>query len=343
MDHKAIAKKNMAGLFPESYAALYPQEAAAMKKAEQEQLTEVPGSVSETINNTTATSALWQTVWEGGWIDKTRKLMTDLRPLFTDVSSGFDVSNPVAMPVVKINVVNSVGSAMVDTADWETSAVNEAWVDCQSHRISVPFSLTMRELTYGTTIRSKVAAAVNTAVQAVLGQFYAAITAASISPQAKPAMSLELAAELSSIFGDKGETDVLLLDATSRSKLTSLYKYSLDPNVDGTLDIGRIRKVTMLNTGWNGLALSTGGVCGMIAEPDLSPLAGTDVIKISMGEDYGISFVLKTWIKPGQERLWCSVETVCGFVVTDADRVAPLTFANTSDAGTGAAVDPSGD
>ena len=158
MDHKAIAKKNMAGLFPESYAALYPQEAAAMKKAEQEQLTEVPGSVSETINNTTATSALWQTVWEGGWIDKTRKLMTDLRPLFTDVSSGFDVSNPVAMPVVKINVVNSVGSAMVDTADWETSAVNEAWVDCQSHRISVPFSLTMRELTYGTTIRSKVAA-----------------------------------------------------------------------------------------------------------------------------------------------------------------------------------------
>ena len=98
-----------------------------------------------------------------------------------------------------------------------------------------------------------------------------------------------------------------------------------------------------INTGWNGLALSTGGVCGMIAEPDLSPLAGTDVIRISMGEDYGISFVLKTWVKPGQERLWCSVETVCGFVVTDADRVAPLTFANTSDAGTGAAVDPSGD
>lgn len=342
MDQKTIAKKNMAGLFPESYAALYPNEAAAMK-AEQAERSEVPTSSSETVNNTTATAALWQTVWEGGWVDKTRKLMTDLRPLFTDVSSGFDVSNPVAMPVVKINVVNSVGSAMVDTADWETSAVNENWVNCQSHRISVPFSLTMRELTYGTTIRSKVAAAINTAVQEVLNQFYAAITAASVPVQAKPAMSLELAADISSIFGDKGETDVLLLDATSRAKLTALYRYSLDPNADGVLDIGRIRKVTMLNTGWNGLALSTGGVCGMIAEPDLSPLAGTDVIRISMGEDYGISFVLKTWVKPGQERLWCSVETVCGFVVTDADRVAPLTFANTSDAGTGAAVDPSGD
>ena len=342
MDQKAIAKKNMAGLFPESYAALYPNEAAAMK-AEQQERAEVPTSSAETINNTTATAALWQTVWEGGWVDKTRKLMTDLRPLFTDVSSGFDVSNPVAMPVVKINVVNSVGSALVDTADWETSAVNENWVNCQSHRISVPFSLTLKELTYGTTIRSKVAAAINTAVQEVLNQFYAAITTASVPVQAKPAMSLELAAEISSIFGDKGETDVLLLDATSRSKLTSLYKYSLDPNVEGTLDIGRIRKVTMLSTGWNGLALSTGGVCGMIAEPDLSPLAGTDVIKISMGEDYGISFVLKTWVKPGQERLWCSVETVCGFVVTDADRVAPLTFANTTDAGSGAAVDPSGD
>ena len=342
MDLKQIAKKNMAGLFPESYAALYPNEAAAMK-AEQQERAEVPTSSSETINNTTATAALWQTVWEGGWVDKTRKLMTDLRPLFTDVSSGFDVSNPVAMPVVKINVVNSVGSALVDTADWETSAVNENWVNCQSHRISVPFSLTLKELTYGTTIRSKVAAAINTAVQEVLNQFYAAITAASVPVQAKPAMSLELAAELSSIFGDNGETDVLLLDSTSRSKLTALYKYSLDPNEDGILDIGRIRKVTMLSTGWNGLALSTGGVCGMIAEPDLSPLAGTDVIKISMGEDYGISFVLKTWVKPGQERLWCSVETVCGFVVTDADRVAPLTFANTTDAGSGAAVDPSGD
>ena len=308
MDQKSIAKKNMAGLFPESYAALYPNEAAAMK-AEQADRTEVPTSSSETINNTTATAALWQTVWEGGWVDKTRKLMTDLRPLFTDVSSGFDVSNPVAMPVVKINVVNSVGSAMVDTADWETSAVNENWVNCQSHRISVPFSLTLRELTYGTTIRSKVAAAINTAVQEVLNQFYAAISAASVPVQAKPAMSLELAAEISSIFGDKGETDVLLLDATSRAKLTALYRYSLDPNADGVLDIGRIRKVTMLNTGWNGLALSTGGVCGMIAEPDLSPLAGTDVIRISMGEDYGISFVLKTWVKPGQERLWCSVET----------------------------------
>lgn len=342
MDLKQIAKKNMAGLFPESYAALYPNEAAAMK-AEQQEPSAVPTSSSETINNTTATAALWQTVWEGGWVDKTRKLMTDLRPLFTDVSSGFDVSNPVAMPVVKINVVNSVGSALVDTADWETSAVNENWVNCQSHRISVPFSLTLKELTYGTTIRSKVAAAINTAVQEVLNQFYAAITTAAVPVQAKPAMSLELAAELSSIFGDKGETDVLLLDSTSRSKLTALYKYSLDPNEDGILDIGRIRKVTMLSTGWNGLALSTGGVCGMIAEPDLSPLAGTDVIKISMGEDYGISFVLKTWVKPGQERLWCSVETVCGFVVTDADRVAPLTFANTTDAGSGAAVDPSGD
>lgn len=342
MDQKSIAKKNMAGLFPESYAALYPNEAAAMK-AEQQEPSAVPTSGSETINNTTATAALWQTVWEGGWVDKTRKLMTDLRPLFTDVSSGFDVSNPVAMPVVKINVVNSVGSALVDTADWETSAVNENWVNCQSHRISVPFSLTMRELTYGTTIRSKVAAAINTAVQEVLNQFYAAISAASVPVQAKPAMSLELAADISSIFGDKGETDVLLLDATSRAKLTALYRYSLDPNADGVLDIGRIRKVTMLNTGWNGLALSTGGVCGMIAEPDLSPLAGTDVIRISMGEDYGISFVLKTWVKPGQERLWCSVETVCGFVVTDADRVAPLTFANTSDAGAGADVDPSGD
>lgn len=342
MDQKAIAKKNMAGLFPESFAALYPNEAAAMK-SEQAERSEVPTSCSETVNNTTATAALWQTVWEGGWVDKTRKLMTDLRPLFTDVSSGFDVSNPVAMPVVKINVVNSVGSALVDTADWETSAVNENWVNCQSHRISVPFSLTMRELTYGTTIRSKVAAAINTAVQEVLNQFYAAISAASVPVQAKPAMSLELAAEISSIFGDKGETDVLLLDATSRAKLTALYRYSLDPNADGVLDIGRIRKVTMLNTGWNGLALSTGGVCGMLAEPDLSPLAGTDVIRISMGEDYGISFVLKTWVKPGQERLWCSVETVCGFVVTDADRVAPLTFANTSGADTGDDVDPSGE
>ena len=342
MDQKKIAKENMAGLFPESFSALYPNEAADMK-ARLAERSEVPTSSSETINNTTATAALWQTVWEGGWVDKTRKLMTDLRPLFTDVSSGFDVSNPVAMPVVKINVVNSVGSALVDTADWETSAVNENWVNCQSHRISVPFSLTLKELTYGTTIRSKVAAAINTAVQEVLNQFYAAITTAAVPVQSKPAMSLELAAELSSIFGDKGETDVLLLDSTSRSKLTALYKYSLDPNEDGILDIGRIRKVTMLSTGWNGLALSTGGVCGMIAEPDLSPLAGTDVIRISMGEDYGISFVLKTWVKPGQERLWCSVETVCGFVVTDADRVAPMTFANTTDAGSGASVDPSGD
>ncbi len=327
-----IAEQNMALLLPRTYAAITGKTAPAPAPA-----ADAAPEASMQINNTTATSPLWETVWTGGVVDKTRRLMASLRPLFMDVSTGFDVSNPKAMPITKINVLNSIGSAREDVTDWEQSNINEKWVDCQTHRISVSFSMTLKEIQNGATVRDKVAAAGHAAALGVLNRLYKTIQDAGISPVAKPAMTPEVATELSALFDDKGETDVLLLDASSRAKLLKVYDYNLDPNKDGVFDIGMIRKCTMLDTGWNGLALSAGGIGGMIAEPDLSPLTGLDVQRLPLGEEYGISLVLKTWLKPGEERIWFSVETVCGFTVADPDRIVPLTFQSAAAAATAAA------
>lgn len=75
-----------------------------------------------------ATSALWKSVSEKV-ADKTAKILAPLDGITIDVQTDLQIVNPDALPVVQVEVIDSMGQALVDTATWDASSVTNHYAN----------------------------------------------------------------------------------------------------------------------------------------------------------------------------------------------------------------------
>lgn len=269
----------------------------------------------ENANSLDSTDNLWQGVSEK-FGNSVKKIIAPLDGVTMDVITDLTTPNPDAAPTVQVEVIKSVGDALVDATDWDQTAVENEYVDVKLHRISRPFKLSVYDLMHGERIESKVAAAAEVVAQGVLAQFYATI--AGISPEEISDFGPEAAAEISGAF-DTAETNALIVTPSLYSKLIPTSTLGLNPDADGAYGINKIRKSVMPGiTAFNAVAMTEGAVAGAIATPAVLQNHGKDIRVI--GSIAGFPLVLKSeydW----NENLKCSVECMAGFALTDENRV----------------------
>lgn len=263
--------------------------------------------------NTLETDTLWAKMSDK-FADKCRKILAPLGGVVMDVQTDLQLTNPDALPVVGVEVVNSMGNALVDTNTWDGTNVNSSVVNVQLHRISCPFSLTAYDLQHGERVESKITAAAETVAKGVVAQFAAAI--ADIDAENITEFSPAAAAEMSGIFDT--ETNALLLSPAQYSKIVATSTLSLNPEAEGVYGIHRIYKST--GTG-DIVALTSDAVAGAIATPQvLMNHAGSGMEVRAIGSIAGFPLVLKaqyTW----NETLKCSVECMAGFTLANSDGI----------------------
>lgn len=282
----------------------------------------IPESTSE-VNNTLATAPLWQGVASKA-VNIVDKIITPIMPFVTDVKHDISCANPDAMPILKVPVYTGFGEALENTTDWEQSNVTRKHVAVEATRLSLPAAITLDEIRYGDKVEDIVLGLIKGCAKGVYKKFLQAVTSA-VSPSAEAAMTPELCKKIAATFGDDREVLALLLDNVNYSALIPTNNYNLNPAVENTFGIRHIKKTAMLSTGINGVALAEGAVSGFVGSVNFK----TDVTHLDvryMGEIAGLPIHLKTWFKPGDERLWMSAESVCGFVVNDESLLKTYTF-----------------
>lgn len=273
-------------------------------------------------NTLGSATELWKTVSEK-YVDETKKILAPVKDLILDVQPDLQVRNPDATPVVQVEVVKSVGDALIDATDWNQSAIQNEYVDVKLHRVSRPFKLTMYDIMRGERIESKLGAAMNAVAQGVVGQFFAATSTA--ASEELTGFDAETAASLSGAFGAEAETDILVIDPANYAKIVPTNGLSLDPKVEGTYGIGKIYK-SLITTGKNAIALNKDAIAGAVATPEvLMNQPGTSVQYL--GEIAGIPMLLMAKFDFDTQCIKCSVETLAGFALTSSKHIKQYTIA----------------
>lgn len=268
--------------------------------------------------NQVATDALWKKVSEKCEI-MVKKTLAPLDGITMDMQSELIVQNPDANPVVQVEVIESVGEAIVDCDDWDQTAIKNKYVPVTLHRISRPFSLTCYDLMNGERVESKVLAAAEVVAQGVVAQLAAALT--DIEAEELSDFSPEIAAKLSGEFDV--EAHAMILSPKEYAKIVPTSALSLNPNAEGVYGFDTIRKGNGLG---DVLTLTKGAIAGAIATPAVLKNHGTGMDIRQIGSIAGIPLILKSkydW----NETLKCSVETMCGFAVTNDKHVKKYTIA----------------
>lgn len=276
----------------------------------------------ENANALGASEALWKTVSEK-WIDKVHKNIAPVKDFIVDVFPEMQVANPKSNPVVQLEVIDSVGSALKDATNFNQTEITNHYVTCELHHYSRPFSLSMYDLTKGERIESKLAAAAEAVAQGIYGEFITAVKAAGSATSAA-AMSPETAAEISAAFGADAETHALILDPVNYSKLVPTNGLSLNPETNGVYGIGKIYKSYIDGGTTEGIALTRDGVVGAVATKEVfDGMPGTSVKQITVA---GVPMLVLAKFDFDTHSIKVSVETWAGFTVTDASRVKTYTF-----------------
>lgn len=266
--------------------------------------------VEEVTNENTlaATDALWKGVSEKVAI-KCAKTLAPLDGVIIDIKTDYPVVNPDACPVVQVEVIDSMGAALVDATSWDASGVRNHYANVQLHRISRPFSLTAYDLQRGERVEAKICAAAEVVAQGVVAQLAAAI--ADIAEPTMDDFGPEKAAQLSGVF-DK-ETNALILSPAAYAKIVPTSGFALDPSKDGSYGINKILKSTGLG---DILALTKDAIAGAIVTPAVLSNHGGNMDVREIGNVNGFPLILKTcydW----NETLKCSVEVMAGFAVAN--------------------------
>lgn len=271
--------------------------------------------------NQVATEALWAGLSDK-FVLKMKKILAPLEGVVMDITDELQVKNPDALPVVSVEVVESVGSAIVDATDWNQTEIKNKYVPVQLHRISRPFSLTSYDLQRGERVESKIAAAAEVVAQGVVAQLAAAL--ADIDEEELSDFGPEAAAKLSGIFDDE-ETNSLILSPAQYAKIVPTSALSLSPETTGVYGINHILKGVGLG---DAIALTKTAVAGAIATPAvLANHGGTGMDVRVIGSVAGFPLLLKTkydW----NETLKCSVETMAGFAVCNEDGIKKYSVAD---------------
>lgn len=276
----------------------------------------------DNANALAASEALWKTVSEK-WVDTTHKALAPVKDFIVDVYPEMQVANAKANPVVQLEVITSVGDALVNATDFNQSEIANKYVTCELNHISRPFSLSMYDLTHGERIESKLAAAAEAVAQGVYKQFVQTVKGAGAATTLGE-MSPEVAASISGAFGADAETHALILDPVNYSKLVPTNGLSLNPETQGVYGIGKIYKSYIDGGTTEGIAVTKDGVVGAVATKEVfEGLPGTSVKQISVA---GIPMLVLAKFDFDTHTIKVSVETWCGFTITDNTRVKTYKF-----------------
>ena len=107
-------------------------------------------------------------------IDATSKKYFDLSRT-THVVEGFIPAAPGVRPVVQVEVVTGAGRALKNAFNWNQSAMQNKYVQVTMDRFSCPFGLSSYDIMHGERIQSKIGAAIESVVFAVVNTFFGTI------------------------------------------------------------------------------------------------------------------------------------------------------------------------
>lgn len=272
-------------------------------------------------NTLGSTAELWKGVSDK-YVDDVKTILAPIASQILDVQPDLAVRNPDACPVVQVEVIESVGDAIVDGTDWDVSAIENKYVDVKLHRISRPFMLTAYDIMHGERVESKVGAAMSAVAKGVMAQFISAVSTATNSALPEGGITPETAAEISGVFGDKANCDTLILNPVQYANLVPTNAWGLNPDTEGVYGIGKIYK------GYTGekaaIAFSKDGVAGAVATPEIlfnQQGQGAQYL----GEIGGIPMILISTFDYKKQAVKCSVETFAGFAMTSTNRVHTYT------------------
>lgn len=268
--------------------------------------------------NTFANSGeLWKGVADKA-TDTIASVLAPVKNFIMDVQPDLQVRNPEALPVVQVEVISTMGGAIIDNTDWNKSGITNKYVDVKLHRISRPFTLTGYDLMRGERVESKVQAAMKEVAQGVVTLFMNGFSEAEKATLSK--FDGETAATISGAFGEMADTDTLLLDPANYAKIVPTSTLAINPTAEGAYGIGHIYKSSGMTTAKaNAIALTKDAVAGAVATPEIILTHQGQGMQY-LGEVGGIPMVLISTWDYDKQAVKCSVETMAGFTITDTNK-----------------------
>lgn len=264
-----------------------------------------------------ASGELWRGVSEK-YADGVKKILAPVMSQIMDVQTDLQVRNPDACPVVQVEVIESMGDAMIDGENWNKSDIKNKYVDVKLHRISRPFKLTAYDIMRGERVESKVKAAMETVAQGVFNLFVDTVSAAKSDPviYSIDNFSPEKCVELGTQTANGANT--VILSPALYSKIVPTNGLGLDPKTEGVYGIDHIYKAEMADL--HTVAFERDGVAGAVATPEIL-LTNNGQGAQFLGEIAGVPMILISSFDYDTQTVKCSVETLAGFAVTDAKKV----------------------
>lgn len=273
---------------------------------------------------TPSTDNLFKTVANKS-AESVKKILAPVSGLIMDVSEDLQVSNPNATPTISVEVIKSMGEALVNPTDFTQSDIESVYVDVKTKLIARPFTLSAYDIMHGERVESKVKAACEAVAQGVVKEFANAITAENIAADELEEMNPEQAAKISGAFDE--ETATLVLTPSAYSTLVPTSNFGIDPANDGAYGIGHIYKSAIMPTNSDAVAMTADAVAGALATFQVVDMPNSGIDVQSLGLVGGIPMVLRTeWTF--NQTLRCSVETLAGFKVTDKSKIKRYTVAD---------------
>lgn len=340
--NQTSARDNALSLFPELGGAQRSEITVNQLRADNPDANDkmlVQMAVSgNTLNPTSAT--LWSTISDK-FVDASRKRYVDLHRFAYAQAPAVPLPEGVAAPVY-VPVIESAGTCLTNTTNWDQTALSQKYVPVTTNRLSRPYALDSYDLASGERIEQKIGAAIESVVAGCWAAIAAAIkaklpaslaaTAAATSTNAGVYVTNAntwgpevVAKDLSTLYGDYGQPDVLALSPTLYGGIVPTNALSLNPETEGVYGIRHIAQgagmAAMASTTSNQVTTNVGkgfvcrgnalGVATML--PHLSDFTG--IATRYLGEHNGIPLLLKLWDSKGTETLRFSVETRFGVAV----------------------------
>lgn len=276
---------------------------------------------ADTNGNTLSSADLWKGVSEK-YADGVKKILAPVASQILDVQTDLQLRNPDACPVVQVEVISSMGDALIDGQSWDVSAIKNKYVDVKLHRVSRPFKLTAYDIMRGERIESKVKAAMESVAQGVNKIFYEAfgeVESINLLLKSGERLTPEKAVSIPGHLN----ADSLALNPYHYSGLVPTNGLGLDPKTEGVYGIGHIYKDETIDNAVVGFAWEKDGIVGAVATPEILFNKVGQGMQF-LGEIGGIPMVLISNFDYNTQTVKCSVETLAGFAVTDAKKV--MTF-----------------
>lgn len=269
---------------------------------------------ANTIGETSTT--LWRGVSEKA-VNGVKSILAPLGGVIMDIQTDFIVSNPDAQPVVQVEVISSMGDALIDETDWNKTDIANAYVDVKLHRVSRPFALSVYEIANGGRVETKTNSAQSAVANGIMGLFNSAIAETENTAEQVEDFGPEKVADMSAVFGKK-PTHTLICSASAYAKLVPTSGFAVDPAKEGAYGIAHIYKCGIMPEGVDIIALTEDAVVGAITTPEIHSGDGLTVRQLGSVAD--CPMVLKAQ-RDFNETYRTSVEALAGFKVTNKNFV----------------------